>query len=64
MNLTYEDSEVIAMYLVSDQPNYRGPVLIDLGRLEELHMRSAASHVQLALLFASGKLFSGKRAAS
>lgn len=63
MNLTYEDSEVIAMYLVADQPNYRGPVLIDLGRLEELHMRSAASHVQLALLFASGKLLSGKRTA-
>ncbi|MBD9658086.1 MULTISPECIES: hypothetical protein [Pantoea] len=64
MNLTYEDSHVIASYYVADHPNHRGPVIIDLENLEELHMRSAASHVHLALLFASGKLFSGKRAAS
>lgn len=64
MNLNYEDSYVIASYLVAENPNHRGPVIIDLEKLEELHMRSAASHVHYALLFASGKLFSGKRAAS
>lgn len=64
MNLTYEDSEVIAAYLCADRPQYRGPVFIDLSKLEDLHMRSAKSHVHYALLFASGKLFSGKRAAS
>ncbi|MFE0584837.1 hypothetical protein [Pantoea vagans] len=64
MNLTYEDSEVIAAYLCAERPGYKGPVFIDLCKLEDLHMRSAKSHVHYALLFASGKLFSGKRAAS
>ena len=57
MNLTYEDSEVIAAYIRAEQPEYKGPVFIDLGRLEELHMRSAKAHVHYALLFASGALF-------
>lgn len=62
MNLTHEDSDVIAAYIRADRPTYKGPVFIDLGGLEELHMRSAKAHVHYALLFASGKLFSqGKR---
>lgn len=64
MNLTHEDSEAITAYIRAERPNYTGPVFIDLGKLEEMHMRSAASHVHYALLFASGKLFSGKRASS
>ncbi len=64
MKLTHEDSETIIAYIRAERPHYTGPVLVCLGRLEELHMRSAQSHVHYALLFASGKLFSGKRAAS
>ncbi len=55
MNLTYEDSEVIAAYIRADRPNYKGPVFICLDRLSELHMRSAEAHVKFALMFASGK---------
>jgi len=64
MNLTIEDAEAITAYIRADRPHYSGPVFVDLGKLEELHMRSAQSHVHYALLFASGKLLSGKRAAS
>jgi len=64
MNLTIEDAEAITALIRADRPHYTGPVFVDLGKLEELHMRSAKSHVHYALLFASGKLFSGKRAAS
>ena len=64
MNLNHEDAEAISALIRADRPHYTGPVFVDLVKLEELHMRSAASHVHYALLFASGKLFSGKRAAS
>jgi len=64
MNLTIEDAEAITALIRADRPHYTGPVFVDLEKLEELHMRSAESHVHYALLFASGKLFSGKRAAS
>ena len=63
MNLTYEDSEVIAAYLCADRPGYKGPVFIDLSKLEDLHMRSAKAHVHYALMFASGKWTSTGRAA-
>lgn len=63
MNLTYEDSEVIAAYLCADRPQYKGPVFIDLCKLEDLHMRSAQAHVTYALMFASGKWTSTGRAA-
>jgi hypothetical protein len=63
MNLTYEDSEVIAAYLCAGRPQYRGPVFIDLSKLEDLHMRSAQAHVRYALMFASGKWTSTGRAA-
>jgi len=64
MNLNHEDAEAISALIRADRPHYTGPIFVDLGRLEELHMRSAQAHVHYAVLFASGKLFSGKRAAS
>lgn len=65
MNLSHEDAEAITALIRADRPNYTGPVFVDLGKLEEMHMRSAKAHVHYALLFASGKLFTqlNKRAA-
>jgi len=63
MILDDEDVLTIASYFYADNPQAQS-ITIELHKLEEMHMRSAASHVHLALLFASGKLFSGKRAAS
>lgn len=68
MNLTHEDAEAIAAYIRLDRTSfksapYQGPIFVDLDRLEELHMRSAKSHVHYALMFASGKWTSTGRAA-
>ncbi|WP_182056536.1 hypothetical protein [Pantoea sp. ME81] len=56
MNLTIEDAEAITALIRADRPHYTGPVFVDLGKLEELHMRSARTHVQMAILFASGRI--------
>lgn len=38
MNLNMMDVKTICEYIKGAQPDYKGPVFIDLGGLERLHM--------------------------
>lgn len=49
MKLTVDDISTITAYIKSSRPEYKGPVVIGLSRLEELHMDNAYITTQLVI---------------
>lgn len=49
MKLDVHDVQTITSYIKSNNPDYNGPVFIDLSRLETLHMSNSIAIVHLTL---------------
>ncbi|MCW7253096.1 hypothetical protein OHC98_07385 [Escherichia coli] len=41
MNLDEQDAQTISSYIRASRPDYKGPVFVDLSRLEEIYMWKA-----------------------
>ncbi|HGJ0797740.1 TPA: hypothetical protein ACJV7M_004647, partial [Salmonella enterica subsp. enterica serovar Give] len=41
MNLDEQDAQTISSYIRASRPDYKGPVFVDLSRLEEIYMWEA-----------------------
>ncbi|EAS1855407.1 hypothetical protein DBO12_25145 [Salmonella enterica subsp. enterica] len=41
MNLDEQDAQTISSYIMASRPDYKGPVFVDLSRLEEIYMWEA-----------------------
>lgn len=49
MILDDQDTQTICAYMRAEQPAYRGPIFINLAKLEQLHMYQSCLIVNVAL---------------
>lgn len=47
MNLDEQDAQTISSYIRSSRQDYKGPVFVDLSRLEEIYMWEAKLRTHL-----------------
>lgn len=45
MNLDEQDAQTISSYIMASRPDYKGPVFVDLSRLEEIYSKRIARTV-------------------
>lgn len=56
MNLDLTDIDTIGSYIRAEQPNYKGPVFIDINGLEKMHMAFAEIVSHMAILNAKDNI--------
>ncbi|EAM8764432.1 hypothetical protein B1L33_10635 [Salmonella enterica] len=47
MNLDEQDAQTISSYIRASRPDYKGPVFVDLSRLEKIYMWEARLRTHL-----------------